>query len=316
MTSLLLGTASLLSSSASIVTGFRHVSARVRELVSPGRGFELRDIDKRKLLAIQKRVECLIQPLNFCVLWSKNKNTCIQSTIRYAQEIIERVSSYIDSVRFVQSETDAFIKTLDEESTLKLDYLLGELDFACSSISMSVSLTQISPPTSQTLLSPAALLKASSRIQAMQASSGDLVVVDGRLFSRDSTSPDSEWSELFPAANFRLNKSSDAYSVKVSAGNADQPPLNLPVSLNCDFFLTTLQSLGLDSPVDSAVLAWSQMATVDESMVSVDSSDAEMVIVTESTRQRERPRLFALEIRGCPAGEEWSPIDLLYITRI
>lgn len=317
MTSLLLGTASLLSSSASIVTGFRQISARIRELVSPGRGVDLRDVDKRKLIAMQKRVECLIQPLNFCVMWSKNRSTGIQPIVRYAQEIIESVSASIESLRFVQSDTDAFVKTLDDDSSLKLEYLLSELDFACSSVNMAVSLTNIikdTPADGGRYLSPAALLKASSRIQAMNSSSGDLVTIDGRLFSK--TEDESAWSEIYALANLRLKRSNDSYSISITGSNDAQ--LNLPVSVNSGFTLTTIQSIGINpaSSVDSAVLSWSQVASVARSEVSLESSsDAELVIVNTERRVTEaKPTMFAIELRA--AAEDWSPIELLYLARL
>ena len=305
----------MLSSSASIVTGFRQISARVRELVLPGRGVELRESDKRKLLAIQKRVECLVQPLNFCVMWSKNKSTCIQPIVRYGQDIIDSVSSSIDCLRFVQSDTDAFVKTLDEDSALKLEYLLSELEFACSSVNMAVSLTTIlkeSPVDSGKYLSPAALLKASSRVQAMHGNSGDLVTIDGRLFSK--TDKEDIWSELYALANLRLSKSNDSYTIRITGANDAQ--LNLPVSLNSDFTLSTTQSIGINqsSTVDAAVLTWSQVASVARSDVSMESSsDADLVIVTRRMTEA-KPTLFAIELRA--SAEDWSPIELLYLSRL
>lgn len=203
MTSLIAGTWSIISSSAEVITGARRMTLRIQKLLTPGL-VELSESDRRRLVSLQTRVESLVQPLNFLVLWSKRRDSCVHQVVLQAQELLLDVSGYVD--RFVPQDITvptAFagcpVAGAGIDSN-QLDYYLRELEFTCVSISMAVSIARahdadpLTQPQSSASrsessggsdrngVSLSALLRASRRIQDMCGRSGDMCACPGRLF--------------------------------------------------------------------------------------------------------------------------------------
>mmetsp|Transcript_81409 Transcript_81409/g.225460 ORF Transcript_81409/g.225460 Transcript_81409/m.225460 type:complete len:529 (-) Transcript_81409:75-1661(-) len=202
MTSLITGTWTLVSSSVEIIKSTRRMTLRIHRLLQPGLS-ELSEGDQRRLLGLQKRVECLVQPLNFLLLWSKQRDSCVQQVVLSAQELLFDVCSFVE--RFVPPDGSPAPPgpggaTIDSD---QLEYYVRELEFACASVGMAVSIAKATeapqPCPAQTHeprdrggaaggsvgssgVSLSALLRASRRIQEMHGRSGDLCTCPGRLY--------------------------------------------------------------------------------------------------------------------------------------
>lgn len=170
-------------------------------------------------MGLQKRVECLLQPLNFLLLWSKQRDSCVQQVVLNAQELLFDVCRFVE--RFAPSQEGVGPSSHHSAPSLgsggggsggaidseQLEYYLKELEFACASVSMAVSIARATEPqrcfascafgsprpqagedagTPPSGLSVSALLRASRRIQEMWGRSGDLCACPGRLYARAS----------------------------------------------------------------------------------------------------------------------------------
>mmetsp|Transcript_10394 Transcript_10394/g.22899 ORF Transcript_10394/g.22899 Transcript_10394/m.22899 type:complete len:521 (+) Transcript_10394:401-1963(+) len=142
MTSLITGTWTLISSSAELMAGARRMTLRIHRLLQPGL-LELSETDRRRLLSLQKRVDCLVHPLNFLLLWSKQRDSCVQQIVLGAQELLSDVCDFID--KYFPQDNGGSAKSssagagIDSE---QLEHFLRELDFACSSVSLAVSVAK------------------------------------------------------------------------------------------------------------------------------------------------------------------------------
>lgn len=245
MTSLIAGTWSIISSSAEVITGARRITYRIHRLLQPGL-LELNDTDRCKLLGLQKRVECLVHPLNFLLLWSKNRDSCVQQIVLNAQELLFDVCSFVE--RFTPQDSSPQVpgrpKVSGQSGTIgseQLDYYLRELEFACASVGMAISIanaTQGGPQPALSLnddfdkrgpvsnqsvgsgVSLSALLRASRCIQEMRGRSGDLCAFRGCLYSQvssprgtgiltpngaaDEKEPGCEWTTVMSLATFKV----------------------------------------------------------------------------------------------------------------
>jgi len=108
-------------------------------------------------MGLEKRVECLVQPLNYLLLWSKQQDSCVQQVVLNAQELLFDVCTFIE--RFVpQDPAQAGGKGggggagLDSE---QLEYYLRELEFACTSVGMAVNIARATEPPPPQQLAPA-----------------------------------------------------------------------------------------------------------------------------------------------------------------
>ena len=59
----------------------------ISKLLQPD-SVDLTDADKRRLLGLQRRVQCMVQPLNFLLLWSKSRDDRVQQVVLTAQELL------------------------------------------------------------------------------------------------------------------------------------------------------------------------------------------------------------------------------------
>eukprot|EP00927_Polykrikos_kofoidii_P035368 TRINITY_DN29943_c0_g1_i4.p1 TRINITY_DN29943_c0_g1~~TRINITY_DN29943_c0_g1_i4.p1 ORF type:complete len:669 (+),score=133.65 TRINITY_DN29943_c0_g1_i4:67-2007(+) len=210
---------SIISSSAEVITGARRMTLRIHRILQPGL-LELNESDRRRLLGLQKRVECLVQPLNFLLLWSKKRDSCVQQVVLSAQDLLFDVCSFVE--RFVPQEgSPAGVGGDGSIDSDQLEYYLRELEFACASVSMAVSIARSTEERPQMDfgcgggigggaagtscgvgagstasnsgvdargVSLSALLRASRRIQEMRGRSGDLCACPGRLYTQERSS--------------------------------------------------------------------------------------------------------------------------------
>ena len=350
--SLFLSTCSLISSSVGVITGVKQINAKVATILQPHKGLRVSESDRRRLVAIHKRVECLIQPLNFCVMWSKDKDSCIQPIIQYAYELVQSVTEFLDRVKFQTDELDPFTRVLESDSSKKVDHFLRELEFACTSVSMAVAITKsVSASSEFRQISPSALLKASIRISEMTCRSGDLFAISGTLYKR--CSPTSDWTTLSTNCTFKISqfKSIDPldspYLIRLASESSVN--LNFPIQTALSFKVTTVKSVSLPSPsiADSAAIYWSfsegspvakrrllhrnPSGEIDQdlSRLSLDSSDEETILVHGAADMPSslRARVSSTHVGGPEIAAEFafaytasssnlSPLDLVYIARL
>ena len=331
----------------SVITGMKQINSKVATILQPHKGLRVSEGDRRRLVAIHKRVECLVQPLNFCVVWAKEKDSCIHPILQYAYDLLHSVTDFLDKVKFTTEELDPFTRVLDTESSKRVDHFLRELEFASNSVSLAVSVTRMFSTNNGGQISPSALLKASARIREMANQSGDLFAISGTLYKRSVSSD--RWDRVDEQAVLKLSqfKSIDPmdspYLIRVSN-------LNFPIQTALSFHVTGSKSLNLpiNSIIDSLVISW-QFSEADVassplkrrllhrnpsgeidpelSQLSLDSSDEEAIVVhgPADIPCPLRPRVSSTQISGPDSVAEYafshassgmSCIDLVYIARL
>lgn len=349
--SLLISTCSLINSSLNVITGFKQLNSKFALILQPHRGLRIADDDRRRIQSVHRRVECLIEPLNFCVLWTKDKDSCILPILQYSSDLVQAVSEFLDRAKFTSHDSDPFTRVLDPESSARVDYFLRELDFACSSVSLALSVTKSldsTLPRSAQGVSSSALLKASARITEMLNRSGDLCAVSGSLMRRSA----SKWNEVSASAILKISHYNTLdpyeapYLVRVSFGTTDSG-LNFPIQTALSLNVSSLASLGLINslPVDSLALTWTYFGAPDESnrrlihrnpsgaldttSLSMDSSDEDTIVVRGHAEvpRTLRARISSTHISGAESEAEYaflynfsstslSPLDVVYIARL
>ena len=323
----------------------KQINAKVSTILQPHKGLRVADCDRRRLVSVHKRVECLIQPLNFCVVWSKDKDSCIRPIIQYAFDLVQSVTEFIDKIKFTTDELDPFTRVLDTESSKRVDHVLKELEFASNSVSLAVSITRVFSFQGARHISPSALLKASTRIREMANQSGDLFAISGILYKRTPSS--SSWETVDESSVLKLSqfKSIDPFDspflIRVST-------LNFPILTALSFQASTIKSLNLpiSSLVDSPVVTWkfseadatagpgnrrllhrNPSGEAELSQLSLDSSDEEAIVVhgPADVPAALRARISSTHIAGPDSAAEYafsyassstSCIDLVYIARL
>jgi hypothetical protein len=344
--SLFLSTCSLINSSLNVITGFKQVNAKFAMILQPHKGLRISDNDRRRVVSVHKRLECLIEPLNFCVLWVRDKDSCIFPILQYSSDLIESVIDFLDKVKFTTDDLDPFVRVLDPESRSKVDYFLRELDFACNSISVAVSIAKsfsINDASSTGRISPSALLKASTRITEMMNRSGDLCAFSGTLFQRP---PGGTWTETSREATLKISQfkavdpSDCPYLIRVSW---DSSSLNFPIQTALSLRVSSCRDMqiNLTSPTDSISLTWAYKASpgrllhrnpsgaLDPTELSLDSSDEDTLVVRGAAEvpRTLRARISSTHINGSETGSEFafvyntlscslSPLDVVYIARL
>jgi hypothetical protein len=329
--SIFISTCSFISSSVSVITGFKQINNQLGSLLQPNKGVKVRDSDRRRLVSVHRRLESLIQPLNFCVLWSKDRNSCIATTIQYALELIQNVTDFLDKVKFVSDDVDPFVRVLDAESSQKLDHYLRELDFCVNSVGLAVSITKnessCETSGSSRRISPSALLKASRIISDMSNRTGDLVVTKGSLFRK--VDPGS-WESLGDDFTFRVTQlrcvdpCDVPFIIRLSSGTASDSSVNFPIHTALSLNISTIRELQLPVSVvvDDPVVVWKYASENDDSSsplrrrvlhrnpsgeidtdltrLSLDSEDDEALVVhgPADVPSRLRPRVSSTHIGG------------------
>ena len=349
--SLLISTCSLLNSSFNVITGFKQLNAKFAMILQPHKGLKISDSDRRRIQSVHRRVECLIEPLNFCVLWTKDKDSCILPILQYSSDLVQSVSEFLDRVKFTADDVDPFTRVLDCESSSKVDYFLRELDFACTSVSLAVSVAKSLGDKISGMcqgVSSAALLRGSARVSEMLNRSGELCAVSGVLMKRTS----GQWIEVNPNSILKishyntLDPYDSPYLVRITFGSSENG-LTFPIHTALAMRVSTVSSHGLPvtSPIDSVVLTWTYSSAPEDNMrrllhrnpsgaldstsLSMDSSDEDTIVVrgaTEAPRTL-RARISSTHISGPESEAEYaflynfsssslSPLDVVYIARL
>ena len=344
--SLFLSTCSLINSSLNVITGFKQMNSKFAMILQPHKGLRISDNDRRRIVSVHKRLECLIEPLNFCVLWVRDKDSCISSILQYSSDLVQSVLEFLDKVKFTTDDVDPFTRILDPESSSKVDYFLRELEFTCTSISLAVSIAKsfsVSSSGSGRVISPSALLKASSRITDMVNRSGDLCTLSGALYKRF---PGGCWSDPASDATLKVSQykaidpSDCAYLIRISFRGES---VNFPIQTALSFKVCSCMELGLTgfSSSDSLAIAWSYKAApgrllhrnpsgaLDSTALSLDSSDEDTLVVRGAAEvpRALRARISSTHITGSESEAEYafvyttlssslSPLDVVYIARL
>eukprot|EP00388_Colpodella_angusta_P003209 GDKJ01011411.1.p1 GENE.GDKJ01011411.1~~GDKJ01011411.1.p1 ORF type:complete len:1102 (+),score=346.19 GDKJ01011411.1:34-3339(+) len=211
MSALVFGTYSIITGSTNVINGAVQVLSRVKKLVAPGVQ-HLPPKDQRKLSSIHRRLAALIQPLQLCLLWCRDKDSFVQNSVINVAELLQEVWDFLDRLhntspsnmssglpaRLLNGEglIDPASTALkfDDSFSAQLDHFIQELEFSCTNLNLCLSIvsstaspTPMLPPSSfspssnpsSSTFSPSALLKASRRIQKMWGRGGDLVLIPG-----------------------------------------------------------------------------------------------------------------------------------------
>ncbi|KEP66538.1 UNVERIFIED_CONTAM: hypothetical protein HHA_257360 [Hammondia hammondi] len=89
------GTFSWISSSAQLASGATHLSSRIGQLLSRSSGHGLTVPEQRVLLVIERQIDSLVHPLQYCVFWARHRSSAIHSTVHHVQEILLSVCTFI-----------------------------------------------------------------------------------------------------------------------------------------------------------------------------------------------------------------------------
>eukprot|EP00916_Digyalum_oweni_P017227 GHVL01028181.1.p1 GENE.GHVL01028181.1~~GHVL01028181.1.p1 ORF type:complete len:562 (+),score=106.74 GHVL01028181.1:147-1832(+) len=170
---------------------------RIRGLVSTFSNQNQRTAgDRLALLGIQRRVDSLIQPLNFLVLWCRDKDSSVTAVVTNVQALLQEVSDFLQKELTIADGTGGVVLR-QQELTDTLRHYLEELNWACNALNMAISVVRefnasapapypqgstTSPKLDARTFSLAALLRASQRFQEIAGKSGDVCVCDGRLY--------------------------------------------------------------------------------------------------------------------------------------
>lgn len=329
--SIFISTCSFISSSVSVITGFKQINTKLGTLLQPNKGVKVKDSDRRRLISVHKRLESMIQPLNFCVVWSKDRNSCVGPTIEYALDLIQNVMDFLDKVKFVSDDIDPFVRVLDAECREKLDHYLRELDFCVGSVGLSVSIAKgesmLQSLDSERMISPSSLLRASRIISDMTNRTGDLIVTKGSLFRRTE---DNQWDALGDDYTFRVTQlrcvdpCDVPFIIRVSHGTTNDASVNFPIHTALSLQVSTIRSsqLPVSILIDDKILVWNYVSgnenhsspikrrvlhrnpsgdlDGDLTRLSLDSEDEEALIVhgAADVPSRLRPRISSTHIGG------------------
>jgi len=238
MTGLFAGTWALLSQSANIISGTQPVIERTRQMTERVQRLlsqqdqlgSLSAPEKELIVALQKRVECLVQPLNYLLQWSAGTNTAVQPVIIHAHQLLLSVCDYM-----AKTTSAGSTKSQQRLEVLKRDckQYLKELDFACQSVQLALTISQIESRDAKFTgapLSPSALLKASRRIEEMYNKGGDVCVCEGRLASREVGG---SWQLYYPKKT-RIKIVSDTTTMRGTCFSIRLDPLFMESDLNGD----------------------------------------------------------------------------------
>eukprot|EP00438_Fugacium_kawagutii_P005698 Skav227828 [mRNA] locus=scaffold948:356415:357431:+ [translate_table: standard] len=286
MASIIAGTWSLISSSAEVVSKARGMTLGIHKLLQP-EAVDLSDADRRRLIGLQRRVQCMIQPLNFLLLWSKTRDDRVQQVVLSAQELLFDIYTFIEDLSEDQPRSRRWSNATKSE---QLDFFLRELDFTCISVNMALNMERRNDPAETEDFSLLALLRAHRRIKEMEGRSGHLCAMLGCLYKGtgrvdETTVECSKWSPAMSLATFKVvamlpSSGSPAscvqrYGIEIesrlplsrgssqaqSYGLNSSARLEFPISAACEAQLQTTGRLNLavagqDLAVDSLALAW------------------------------------------------------------
>lgn len=278
----------MISSSAEVVSKARGMTLGIHKLLQP-EAVDLSDADRRRLIGLQRRVQCMIQPLNFLLLWSKTRDDRVQQVVLSAQELLFDIYTFIEDLSEDQPARSR--RWSNATKSEQLDFFLRELDFTCISVNMALNMEPRNDPAETEDFSLLALLRAHRRIKEMEGRSGHLCAMLGCLYKGagrvdETTVECSQWSPAMSLATFKVvamlpssgspTSSVQRYGIEIesrlplsqrgssqaqSYGLNSSARLEFPISAACEAQLQTTGRLNLavtgqDLAVDSLALAW------------------------------------------------------------
>eukprot|EP00930_Biecheleria_cincta_P057920 TRINITY_DN43782_c0_g1_i1.p1 TRINITY_DN43782_c0_g1~~TRINITY_DN43782_c0_g1_i1.p1 ORF type:complete len:511 (+),score=63.62 TRINITY_DN43782_c0_g1_i1:134-1666(+) len=86
---------SVISRSSQIRAGVKEARHCIRCLVNPGSLVKLERKAEATLRDLLRETQCLIQPVNFLLIWSTQRNSCVQEVMLSAQELICEIHSFV-----------------------------------------------------------------------------------------------------------------------------------------------------------------------------------------------------------------------------
>eukprot|EP00913_Durusdinium_trenchii_P010989 g10314.t1 len=220
MASIIAGTWSLISSSAEVISKARGMTVGIHRLLQPD-AVDLHEADRRRLVGLQRRVQCMVQPLNFLLLWSKSRDDRVQQVVLSAQELLFDIYTFIEDLsadpngstihagRAPSSRgSGPLVRPSNATKSEQLDFFLRELDFTCISVNMAITMETRAPPGSTPDVSLLAFLRAHRRIKdgggakEMEGCSGHLCALLGCLYKGADGS--GCWSPALSLATFKV----------------------------------------------------------------------------------------------------------------
>ena len=285
------GTWSLISSSAEVVSKARGMTLGIHKLLQPEATGHLSEHERRRLIGLQRRVMCMVQPLNFLLLWSKSRDDRVQQVVLNAQELLFDIYTFIEDY-----SDDSSRRTLSTASkSEQLDFFLRELDFTCISVNMALNMETRNDPVETTDFSLLASLRAHRRIKEMEGRSGHLCAMLGCLYKGHMRSvEDAKWSCAMSLATFKVVAMQPgrcySYGIEIESrlpltqrdqrGSSTESPksmaqsyglnssarLEFPITAACEAQLRTTGRLNLatsELAVDSLALVWRTTGDVE-----------------------------------------------------
>ncbi|CAK9115824.1 unnamed protein product [Durusdinium trenchii] len=152
---------------------------------------------QRWIAELKKRVEKLVPSLNFLLLQTLKRDSCVHQVVQNTQDLLFDVCSFVER----WASPDATRGVSDVEL---LDHYLNELEFACLSVTMAVNVLHAAEDGQMgvvdgrsSLPSLKSLLRASQRIQDVYGQIGELSASRGELYSQ---AEDGAWTLLLGPA--------------------------------------------------------------------------------------------------------------------
>eukprot|EP00743_Colponemidia_sp_Colp-15_P007168 GILK01007737.1.p1 GENE.GILK01007737.1~~GILK01007737.1.p1 ORF type:complete len:608 (-),score=136.81 GILK01007737.1:474-2297(-) len=337
-----LGTWTMLTSGARIVAGATTLGKAIGSMLPN----TAKALDRQRLESLQRRVDCLLQPLNYCVLWARDKDSCAQSVIGSTRQLLQQVCDFVH-----QNANKNLKERADEDFSAQLDHFLQELHFSCISMNMVLHMIQVnSHPPSVHAISPAALLRASHRLQEMCGKGGDVTLSTGSLyrFKKSANDPSGgQWICEIPSAMFKVyfKFTSRQYELHVenaaAVGNRDplmgadsEDETDDRLIFDLDYSLqmqcTTAFELNLfgkqaqfeadssEQELDGHVITWISKPRADSTHLSssVSSQSSHHNRTTPADTRRRYAFLFNVWENGSGRGDRFSSLDVYYLSRL
>ncbi|CDW86711.1 UNKNOWN [Stylonychia lemnae] len=196
------GWAFLASNAQTLGKGIRHLIQKT----------ELSKKDRLNLKSLERRLICITQPLNHCLISQQSFNSLKSKPIEVSASLIEEIITFINRV----NNTPNFV--FDEDFSSELEHYCQELEFLIQTLQVSINLNSefeknLSPQMQQEQLfkpnlpekhslSVTAFSKASHRLRSMSLVTGYLLAQKGQFFAKISMQNskdqiDHKWINVF-----------------------------------------------------------------------------------------------------------------------
>ena len=160
-----------------LTEGASSVSAGIKQLVSKT---DLSQKDKMNLAALERRLACIAQPLNHCMIMSNGSderlNSLLEKPVEQSLQLLQEITAFISRV----NRTANYV--FDEAFSLELEFYKSELDFLLNSLELGFQLSKEERAhMGKEAISMTAFLKSSHRLRSMSLISGYTLSHKGKL---------------------------------------------------------------------------------------------------------------------------------------